>query len=291
LTAPVTIVVWLVSQRRWQSAIVFTIILASIGLTALVALNTATAGGFFLDTVTENRGDLSFDRIQFFAGLLERAYPLGALLVVLAVGFAVWTRPPWAPSIATYLLCSLVAALAVAKHGSTINYFLELAAGASFSTGVLLAELRRTRWAFFALITAVTVQNAVVAAGNDIYAPLISRLNHQREWRRLFAEVRATEAPILADELLGLLPLGGRRLYYQPFEMTELADHGLWNDADLVAEITEKRFGLILIILPDRPVRAFWTPALSAAIHGHYDRVATVWIDDELYVGVLVPSP
>jgi hypothetical protein len=59
----------------------------------------------------------------------------------------------------------------------------------------------------------------------------------------------------------------------------------LRNDADLVAEITEKRFGLILIILPDRPVRAFWTPALSAAIHGYYDRVATVWIHDELYVG------
>ena len=58
---------------------------------------------------------------------------------------------------------------------------------------------------------------------------------------------------------------------------------------DPIREVTAPRTrpveDLILIILPDRPVRAFWTPALSAAIHGYYDRVATVWIHDELYVG------
>jgi hypothetical protein len=291
LTAPVTAIVWLLSQRRPRAAVVFTVIVGLSCLMAMVALNAATAGGFFFHTVTATRGSMSVNRLRFFVQLLGRMYPLGALLVALAVCLAVWTRPPWAPAIATYLLCSLVATLAVAKHGSTINYFLEISAGASFSIGVLLAEMRGIRWAFLMLISAVTVQNVMVAAGNDIYTPLIGRLHHQREWRRLFARVRGTEAPILADEPLGLLPLAGRRLYYQPFAMTELADEGLWSDADLVAEIAAKRFGLILIMDPDRPVRSFWTPALTAAVRDSYHQTATVSIDDEFHVGVLVPSP
>jgi hypothetical protein len=291
LTAPVTTIVWLLSQRRWRAAVDFTLILGLTSLTAMVALNAATAGGFFFHTVTATRGSMSLNRLLFFAQLLGRIYPMGALLVALAVCFALWTRPLWAPAIATYLLCSLVATLAVAKHGSTINYFLELSVSASFSIGVLLAELRSIRWAFLMLITAVTVQNVVVAAENDIYTPLIGRLHHQREWGRLLARVRGTEAPILADEPLGLLPLAGRRLYFQPFAMTELADSGLWSDAALVAEITAKRFGLILIMAPDHPVRAFWTPTLTAAVHDSYHQTATISIDDEFHVGVLVPSP
>ncbi len=80
------------------------------------------------------------------------------------------------------------------------------------------------------------------------------------------------DAPILADEFMGMLTLHGKPLYIQPFEVTQLADAGLWDQAPLLADIRARAFPAILIHhFPGYPVyQERWTPEMLDAILANY---------------------
>jgi hypothetical protein len=73
---------------------------------------------------------------------------------------------------------------------------------------------------------------------------------------------------------MGLLVSTGHRIELQPFEMTQLAHQGLWDDGQVVRDIRDGRFGLILINDgPDTPeswTRERWTAGMLAAVHERY---------------------
>lgn len=81
---------------------------------------------------------------------------------------------------------------------------------------------------------------------------------------------------MLADEYLGLLPLAGKPVLYQPFEMRHLVRAGLWRQQRAVAELANRRAALILLYrLPDGgPLyRVRWTPQMLWKIEHRYERV------------------
>jgi hypothetical protein len=96
------------------------------------------------------------------------------------------------------------------------------------------------------------------------------------ELNELKALVAETPGPILADEYMGMLTLAGRPLVIQPFEVTQLAWAGTWDQTPLLESIRNKEFGAI--ILYDRPwVNERWTAEMLEAITQSYilvDRVA-----------------
>ena len=49
---------------------------------------------------------------------------------------------------------------------------------------------------------------------------------------------------------MGLLPLAGKRLYYEPFEFSQLSQAGLWDPAPLFQDVTKQKFSIILIYFP-----------------------------------------
>src|SRR4029434_6517658 len=55
--------------------------------------------------------------------------------------------------------------------------------------------------------------------------------------RQLLGIVNASRGIVLADEDVGLLPIDGRPIYLQPFEMTHLARAGRWDQRAFLADI------------------------------------------------------
>jgi hypothetical protein len=84
--------------------------------------------------------------------------------------------------------------------------------------------------------------------------------------------VAEAQGPVLADEYMGMLTLQGRYLAIQPFEVTQLAAAGLWDQALLIQSIRDKEFPLILIhYFPEYAVyKERWTPEMLAAIGRFY---------------------
>ena len=74
---------------------------------------------------------------------------------------------------------------------------------------------------------------------------------------------------------MGLLPLARRPIYLQPFELTQLARAGLWDESPIVRGIQEGQFAAILI--ENSPaVATRWTAQMLDGIHAHYQQVGEV---------------
>jgi hypothetical protein len=99
--------------------------------------------------------------------------------------------------------------------------------------------------------------------------------------------VEGSDGPVLVDEYSGLLPLDGRRLYLQPFEMTQLQRDGRWDQGPLLASIERREFPAILI----------WKPAYASGVHkDRWTREMLQTIDENYkpahkYAGPLVYRP
>jgi hypothetical protein len=100
----------------------------------------------------------------------------------------------------------------------------------------------------------------------------MSKASDTREVQRLAEYVHQAQEPILADEYMGLIPLGGRRLYFQPFEYKQLQAANLWSEAPLIESIQRQEFSVILLYEPaDRSaISTRWTAGLRNTIYAHY---------------------
>ncbi len=90
---------------------------------------------------------------------------------------------------------------------------------------------------------------------------------------------------VIGDEYVGLVTLQGWPLYIQPFEMTQLAQAGLWDQTPFVEEIRDGAFDMILIhYFPDYDVyKERWTPEMLAAIKRAY-KPERMYADTRLYL-------
>jgi hypothetical protein len=100
----------------------------------------------------------------------------------------------------------------------------------------------------------------------------MNKVADAREVERLAEYVQEAEGPILADEYMGLIPLAGRRLYFQPVEFKQLRAANLWNEASLVDSIQHEEFSIILLYEPrDRSAISIrWSEEIRNAIYAHY---------------------
>jgi hypothetical protein len=95
---------------------------------------------------------------------------------------------------------------------------------------------------------------------------------------RLEGVVEGSKGPVLADEYAGLLPLDGRRIYLQPFEMTQLQRDGRWDQGPLLRSIRRRKFPVILIWKPRYAAgieRERWTRGMLEAIEENYEPAHT----------------
>jgi hypothetical protein len=280
LAAPLAAFVWL-ATHGWRRAVSLAALVGGLVLALFLALNALTQGGFFFNVVTANVNEFDTERLGWNLRQFRDAAPVllllgGVSLVVVPGRMRCW------PLMVPYLIGGALSSLTIGKIGSNVNYFLELSAALSLAVGTLVAwsgrphgrGLGQRPWLRAGLLILLALQTVrLMQTTMDEYFELLgSRLGFREELRELEGIVADVEGPVLADEYMGLVTLQGRPLYIQPFEVTQLAEAGLWDQTSLVEDIREKEFPLILIhYFPEYAAyKERWTPEMLFAVQRAY---------------------
>ncbi len=272
LAAPLAAFVWLLVQD-WRQALKLAGLVGGLGLGLFLVLNLVTGGGFFYNVVTANINEFGMERLQWhLRDLWQTAY---LLLIIGSVSlFITPGRVKTWSLLIPYLVGSCLSAATIGKIGSNVNYLLELSAALALAAGVVLAWTRQRPWLRILMLLLLVLQVGQLMRAT-LEGPVESvkwRLYPGKELEDLEWIVQTADGPVLADEFMGLLTLQDRLLYIQPFEVTQLANAGLWDQADLLAGIRNREFPLILIHhFMDWPVyKERWTPEMLSAIVENY---------------------
>ena len=278
LAAPFAAFVWLLA-RDWRQALKLTALVGGLALALFLMLNGLTRGGFFFNIVTANVNEFQLELLEYNWDRLREA----ALILLCIGGVSLCLSRRWNPLwtlAAPYLIGATLSAATIGKIGSNFNYLMELCAALSLSAGAVVAA-SRAHLSAYSLRAALLIILAL-AVGKMMHIMLKDYTWDLRERRAAINELSqletlAAETPgaILADEYMGMLTLQGRPLLIQPFEVTQLAWAGKWDQTPLLNSINKKEFAAI--ILYDRPwVNERWTQEMLSAINHSYMLVDVV---------------
>lgn len=275
LAAPLTAFVWLWHLEHRRQAFRLAAILTGSYLCLFLTLNLITQGGFYLNTVLANLTSFSWYTVTSFwvnlylyAGYLV----IGCLIFIIIERLGEATRS-WS-LVVSYCLGAAFMTLAVGLANSSANDLFEVAAALSLTSGAFIAWAGESSWLKSLLVLVLAVQiNLLIDWSRQDYIPaLMDKAADTREVERLAEHVHEARGPILADEYIGLIPLAGRRLYFQPFEYKQLQAAHLWSEAPLVDAIQRQEFSLILLYEPPNwnAISTRWTEEVRNAIYDHY---------------------
>ena len=272
LAAPLAAFVWLWTQDRRQ-ALRLAALVGGTGLGLFLILNVLTRGGFYFNVVTANVNEFDIERLERHWRNLRKAIPIllifgGAFLFLAPRRLRSW------PLLVPYLVGATLSALTIGKIGSNVNYLLELCAALSLVAGAWVAWSRQCHWlrAVLLILLALQVGQLMQATLKGPVEGLKWQLKPAGALKDLERFVATADGPVLADEFAGILTLQNRPLYIQPFEVTQLANAGLWDQTALLTGIHNREFPLILIHhFMNWPVyKERWTPEMLSAIIENY---------------------
>ena len=278
LAAPLAAFVWLWTHNK-RRAIELVLLVGGLGMVLFLALNTLTDGGFFYNIVTANVNEFGWDRLEDHLSRLWKDAWIILLLsgVFLAIGWR--SRKSWA-LLAPFLVGAFISALTIGKIGSNINYFLELAAALALIAGIFIVWRKEDLWRNAAVIFLIAIQFGLYlqSSMNEVDWNLTPRRADFAHLQLLEREVKQMSDPVLVDEYMGMLTMNDRPIYMQPFEVTQLANAGMWDQQPVLDEISSQNFDGVLIhhfgtwqVYKER-----WSPEMLAAIEENYRPAKTM---------------
>jgi hypothetical protein len=272
VAAPLAACVWLGHATSWRRALALAALTGGLGAALFLALELVSGGGFSLNIVSANLNAYQAGSLAQYLTDVWTLMPLALAAVVAFLLLAPWFQVPSWWLVAPYVLGAVVSGLTIGKVGSNVNYLIELGAGVSLSIGAMLAWQRPRRAAHAALALLLALDLALVVLVSPYRTVTHVRLKQAEEARHLLDVVHRTPGIVLADEDMGLLPLDGRPIFFQPFEMTQLARTGRWDQRGFLRDIERQAFAAILIYqIPDVPLhRQRWTDEMLGAIERRY---------------------
>ncbi len=279
LAAPLAAFVWLGSYKK-RRALQLALLVGGVGGALFLVLNTLTQGGFAYNIIAANANEFSLERLQHN---LEKLWNEAAIILVMGAVFllAAWKSAKGWALLAPFLLGAFASALTIGKIGSNVNYFLELTAALSLVGGASLAWSEKHAWRYALVGILIAVQIGMLMESTmDVQVDwiLASRRADSPALQRLEQIVQDLEGPIPADEYMGLLTLNGRPLYIQPFEVSQLARDGKWDQKPFLEDIANQRFeGILIHHFGPWPVhKERWTPEMLASIETAYRPAKTL---------------
>ena len=272
VAAPLAACVWLGQATSWRRALALAALTGGLGAALFLALELVTGGGFSLNIVSANLNAYQAGSLAQYLTDVWTLMPLALAAVAAFLLLAPWFHVPSWRLVAPYVLGAVVSGLTIGKVGSNVNYLIELGAGVSLSIGAALAWQRPRRAVHAALALLLALDLALVVLVSPYRTVAHVRLKQAEEARYLLDVIHRTPGIVLADEDMGLLPLDGRPIFFQPFEMTQLARAGRWDQRGFLGDIERQAFAAILIYrIPDVPLhRQRWTDEMLGAIERRY---------------------
>lgn len=275
LAAPVTALAWLLQTRRVRRAIELLAVTGATCVILYVGMNILTSGGFAYNLLSLPTNPWSFPLVAgklieiglntFFMGLIALAFFIGERLDL--------PTRTW-PLVLPYFLTTLLISIIIGKTGPSDQTMLELASALCLACGAAIAWMKN-RWARTVLFVLLSLQvSALVSWTETVYQPeFANKFASQADIAKLNDLIQGANEPILADEYMGLLPLAGKQLYYEPLEFNQLSQAGLWNPAPLLQDVTADKFSLVMIYFPSdfSITRARWTDLYIRTISAAYN--------------------
>jgi 4-amino-4-deoxy-L-arabinose transferase-like glycosyltransferase len=276
LAAPLAAFVWLLREKPRRRAFELAAWVAGPGLALFLLLTILTGGGFFTNVITANVNPFfwrtvqnSFDKIREHIALLS----LGAIAFI-AIGWRSKSSATAWWMVAPYLVGATLSGITIGKTGSNINYLMEFSAALGLAAGALVAWTARSRWqqVIVLLLLAFQVNSLIQWNKNDPQGWDHKKYDQVAEIEQMIQLTQQAQGLVLADEYMGVVPLAGKSLYFQPFEFKQLSTAGLWDEQPFLDDILKGKFAAIILYDPSgwdsRKER--WTPMQLAAISISY---------------------
>ena len=299
LAAPLASFIWIWTQDK-RRAIWLALLVGGLGVALFFMINTLTDGGFYYNIITANVNEFSWGRLGQNLIQVWRDNYIILALSGLFLFFGWRSQRSW-PLVAFFLVGALLSALTVGKIGSNVNYFLELAAALALVGGALVVWSEPQPWPVTAVLLLIALQFGLSLRASlqlNVDWILSQRYFDFNAMQLLEQEVKEMDGPVLADEYMGLLTMNDRPIYLQPFELSQLANAGMWDQQPLLNEIKDQNIdGILIHHFDTSPVhKERWTPELLAAIDEYYRPVRTL-AGTVMYIPrgegsvAMVPSP
>jgi hypothetical protein len=240
-----------------------------------LVLNTLSGGGFYLNIITANVNPFNWQVVtENFITLATNTFYLLLLIAVFLVAERAGTHTRSWPLALPYFFAASISAATIGKEGSNVNYMLELSAAMCLAGGAAIAWMGRYNWlrAIVVLVLVIQVGSMMDWMRLDFDGRLTEKFVQRRQLGQVFEIVQQTEGIVLADEYMGLIPLAGKRLYFQPFEFKQMADGRVWDESQFLDSIRDGEFDLILMYQPYSwpAVASRWTVAMRNTVRRFY---------------------
>jgi hypothetical protein len=279
LAAPLGLFVWLWTHSKKRAGLL-AVMVGGLGGLIFLLLNALTDGGFAYNIITANINEFGWERLQ---DNLENLWRDTGIILVLGGIFLIlaWRDMKGWALLGPFLIGASLSALTIGKVGSNVNYFLELTAALSLIGGAMIVWSGKHAWRFTLVILLLSVQMGML---------MKSTMNVQVDWiltsrradfpalQRLEQVVLDLKDPIPGDEYMGMLTMNRRPLYIQPFEVSQMANDGLWDQEPFLEDIRNQEFeGILIHHFGPWPVhRERWTPEMLAEIEMNYRPTKTL---------------
>jgi hypothetical protein len=279
LAAPLAGFVWLWTRDK-RRAISLALLVSGLGIALFFLVNILTDGGFYYNIVTANVNEFAWERLKDNLGQLWRDHYIILVLSALFL-FVGWRSQKSWPILAFFLVGAFLSGLTIGKIGSNINYFLELAAALALVGGAVVAWSETHPWRNTVVLLLIAIQFGLLLRSSmqrNVDWILSQRYLDFSALQILEQEVKGMDGPVLADEYMGLLTMNDRPLYLQPFELSQLANAGMWDQQPVLEEIKNQNIdGILIHHFDTTPVfKERWTVELLAAIDEYYRPVKTL---------------
>lgn len=287
LAAPVASAVWLWKNNRLRALIFITSLVGSC-LALFMVLNTLTRGGFYINVITANVNPYRLERMLSMNGMFIQVWPFVIFTAPIQIIREVKRKDHYEREasrrsfilygLLPYTCGALLSSFTVGKVGSNVNYFLELSSALAIWIGCSTAKPMskvtiRKGQIILSLLILCQIIWSLTANWLISYRVITEKWSKLSEYEEVFQEVRqaASRGPILADDYLFMVILAGQRIYYQPFEYYQLYNAGIWAPTNLVAEIQDRKFSLVLLNKPGSHLyQERWPSSITQAIKDNY---------------------
>ncbi|NQY75030.1 MAG: glycosyltransferase family 39 protein [Candidatus Margulisbacteria bacterium] len=251
LSAPAAITCYLAFVNRRH--MIYFFLAFSGGLLGIFGLlNVLTDGQFYFHMITANQNTMDF---HYYLSLLKKLFlqhksimilcPLTVALCIKKKAYRLWI---------IYLSISFLAATSIAKHGSNLNYFLELIFAMCLMMGLLFHRLHDLKKPLIKIISLSVVSLMLffpIFKTRALY-PTYShnrkiQLNNIQKINQYTSKIiNQVKGPIVSEDM-ALLVLNHKPILYQPFIISQLTREKKFDERPLLSDINRRVFQAVIL--------------------------------------------